>query len=212
MSPTDAANPLWSDVTLAVLAGGEGQRMGRPKGSLKIEGRPILRYLLERFQFPRPTYLITAPGREHPEGCEEFDLEWVDPVAGQGPLRGVLTALEHLTTSRLIVTTVDMPGIGHPQLEHLLSSAADASMVGWMYVRANHPGLPERIEPFPMLLGASSADAIRTYWEQGRRSVAGLLSLRGFARVEAPSEWEPQAWVNLNSPADLEAFLRGTSD
>ena len=91
MPPTE---PELTDVTLAVLAGGEGTRMGFAKGELNIDGRPILSHLLERFAWPGWTLLVTAPGREHPSGWEGFTREVSDPEAGQGPLRGVLTALE----------------------------------------------------------------------------------------------------------------------
>src|SRR5438552_17571218 len=80
--------------TRAILAGGEGSRMGKPKALLEINGRPILAYLLEQFAWPGPTLLVTAPGREKPPGHELFSREVVDPVAGEGPLRGILTALE----------------------------------------------------------------------------------------------------------------------
>jgi molybdopterin-guanine dinucleotide biosynthesis protein A len=71
--------------TLAVLAGGEGRRMGGPKGVLALDGRPILERLLDRLDWPGPTLLVTAPGREHPPGWRRFTNEVTDPVAGEGP-------------------------------------------------------------------------------------------------------------------------------
>ena len=68
-------------------------------------------YLLDRLAWPGPLWLITGPGREHPAGWQRFDREMVKSVAGLGPLRGVLTALEHLDGPELIVTTIDMPAI-----------------------------------------------------------------------------------------------------
>src|SRR6195952_3674281 len=97
--------------TLAVLAGGESTRMGEPKAALRVGGKPILQYLIERFAWPGPTLLVTAPGRERPPGWERFDREVPDPVAGAGPLRGVMTALEAIKTPFVAVVTVDMPGI-----------------------------------------------------------------------------------------------------
>ncbi|MDB5911273.1 MAG: hypothetical protein JWP34_5390, partial [Massilia sp.] len=80
------------DVTLAILAGGEGSRMGKAKGLLRVgpePGQPILGYLLNRLAWRGPTMLVTAPGRDHPPGWEQFDRELIDPEAGGGPLRGV---------------------------------------------------------------------------------------------------------------------------
>src|SRR5690349_21350151 len=108
------------DVTLAILAGGEGARMGMPKGGLHIGAEPILAYLLRQIAWEGPTLLVTAPGRERPRGWELFDREVVDPVAGQGPLRGVLTALEQASSDVVAVATVDMPGVGGEQILWLL--------------------------------------------------------------------------------------------
>src|SRR5256885_5263746 len=111
---TDRTDP--ERVTLALLAGGKGSRMGGPKGSLEVRGEPILEYLLDRFAWRGETMLVTAPGIARPRGAERFDREVVDPVAGLGPLRGVLTALENATTEIVVVATVDMPGVGREQL------------------------------------------------------------------------------------------------
>src|SRR5438105_10503881 len=109
-----------SKCTLAILAGGDGSRMRKPKGLLDVRGQPILGYLLDRMRWPGPTMLVTAPGRQRPPGWERFGCEVVDPVAGQGPLRGVLTALESTRTETIVVATVDMPEIGLAQLEWLV--------------------------------------------------------------------------------------------
>jgi hypothetical protein len=66
--------------TLAVVAGGEGRRMGRPKGHLTLDGRPIPERLMNRLAWAGPTLLVTAPGREHPPGCRLFTKEATDPV------------------------------------------------------------------------------------------------------------------------------------
>ena len=47
--------------------------------------------------------LVTAPGIARPRGAERFDREVVDPVAGLGPLRGLMTALENASTDIVVV-------------------------------------------------------------------------------------------------------------
>src|SRR5437879_5099730 len=98
--------------------------MGRPKGLLKFGGRPILEFLLERWNWPGPTLLVTGPGKQHPPGFERFTREVIDAVGGQGPLRGVLTALEATTTDVVIVTTCDMPLVGIEQLRWFAAEIA----------------------------------------------------------------------------------------
>jgi molybdopterin-guanine dinucleotide biosynthesis protein A len=191
------------DVTLAILAGGAGSRMGMPKGKLHIGDEPILSYLLKRFAWEGPTMLVTAPGREGPPGWEKFDREVVDPIEGQGPLRGMLTALEHATSPLVAVATTDMPGIRGDDLRWLvrtLVAAPDA--IG---VMTAHDSM---IEPFPAIYRISAATVIRARIASNRLSVRDLTNEVGV--VTAPVAWErddPEVWTNLNRPDDLAAFL-----
>src|SRR5687768_6739433 len=108
------------NVTLAVLAGGDGSRMGRPKAELRVGDVPILRWLIDRWRWDGgPTLLITAPGRERPPGGEAFEREVSDAVGGQGPLRGVATALAAARTPIIVVATCDMPCVSAQQFRWL---------------------------------------------------------------------------------------------
>jgi molybdopterin-guanine dinucleotide biosynthesis protein A len=187
-----------NDVTLAILAGGEGSRMGKPKGELLVGGRPILQYLLDRFAWTGPTLLVTAPGREHPPGWGGFGAEVIDPVGGQGPLRGVLTALENATTDRVLITTIDMPGFDALHLRWIVDQSC---AMGTMLRRR------EQIEPFPSIFRTSAAQMIRSELDAGRLSVQTLSRQAAVQVLPAPAEWSEFAWTNLNRPDDFEAFV-----
>jgi molybdopterin-guanine dinucleotide biosynthesis protein A len=191
-------------VTLAVLAGGAGARMGGAKALLRVGGRPILEDLFDRFAWPGPTLLVTAPGRERPPGGERFGREVVDAQAGLGPLRGVLTALDHVATPLLVVTALDMPGLGRPQAEWLAARLHEAPDARGVMIRRG----VEQLEPLPLALRASARSAVQGRLAAGRRSVRGLASEAGFAVVTAP-DWPAGAWANLNTPADWQAFAAG---
>ena len=196
-----------NDTTLAILAGGEGSRMGRPKGELRVGEEPILAYLLRRFAWEGPTMLVTAPGREKPPGWELFGREVVDPVGGQGPLRGVLTALENATTLLVAVVTIDMPGIRGADLRWLVRTLdAVPKAIGIM---TTHDSM---IEPFPAVYATAAASVVRARIDAGRLSVRGLADEAGVVTV--PVEWDrddPEVWTNLNRPDDLAAFLKQRS-
>jgi molybdopterin-guanine dinucleotide biosynthesis protein A len=194
-------------VTLAILAGGEGARMGMPKGELRVGDEPILAYLLRQLAWEGPTMLVTAPGRERPPGRELFDREVVDPVVGQGPLRGVLTALENAGTPIVAVTTVDMPNVGGGDLRWLVARLEDApNAVGLMLRRG------AETEPFPGAYWTAAASAVRAQLDANRLSVRGLTGQAGFGTLPAPRDWdEREVWTNLNRPDDLAAFLKRRS-
>lgn len=190
------------NVTLAILAGGEGSRMGGPKGMLRVHGRPILHHLLDRLGWPGPTLLVTAPGREHPLGWERFDAEAVDPVRGQGPLRGILTALEGVRTDLLAVITVDMPGVISEQLIALINHLGDHPAIDAAHYRCG-----DSPEPFPSVLRSSAAVAVRRMLDTGRRSVHRLADEAHVAMLAPLPRWPASLWINLNEPADLAAYM-----
>ncbi len=194
------------DVTLAVLAGGEGSRMGFAKGLLKLGDQFILEYLADRLDWPGPTLLITAPGREHPPGAARFARELIDPVAGAGPLRGVLTALEQVSTPLLIATALDMPLVERAHLAWLAASLAQApDALGAMCARPVEGR--SQVEPFPCALRREAKRPVGEALAAGSASIYGLTKDARFVVVSAPVEWPPEMWTNLNRREDWEGFV-----
>jgi molybdopterin-guanine dinucleotide biosynthesis protein A len=195
-------------VTLAVLAGGAGTRMGMPKSALQINGIPILRYLLERFGWPGPLLLVSGPGNERPPAWELFDREVTDAVAGEGPLRGTLTALENASSELVALVSVDMPGMTREALDFLIEAmGGDARMLGTMFARKIQGSA--RVEPFPSVLRREARDIIARRLAAGDRAVHELTNER-IVTLAPPAEWGEEIWANLNRPADLEAFERSS--
>ena len=175
--------------------------MGRPKAELRIGGRFILEHLVDRWRLVVPTLLVTAPGRERPPGFDRFDREVRDPVTGEGPLRGVLTALESAETRIVVVATCDMPGVVAEQFMWLVERLSERDdLLGVMTRRG------ETIEPFPLAVRASARDRIRERYVEGLRSTYRLTEDPSFAALPAPSEWPASCWVNLNTQEDLDAL------
>lgn len=195
--------PDLSRITLAMLAGGAGTRMGRAKSLLSVDGRAILQYLHERVGWPGPTMLITSPGRERPPGADRFDIEVRDEVENQGPLRGVYTALTHATTSVVIVTGVDMVAIERDDLAWF--TAELAARPGAAGVMGSRNG---SIEPLPCALRPALAlGVVSDHLAAGRRSLHGLAK-SGEIKLAAADALPERVWLNLNTPADWERFCR----
>jgi molybdopterin-guanine dinucleotide biosynthesis protein A len=194
-----------ADITLAVLAGGRGTRMGLPKARLRIADKPILTLLLDRIRWPGPTMLVSAPGVVHPPGVERFDREVIDPIDGLGPLRGILTALENISTPTAAMITVDMPGVETPAIAWMAEELARSPNCLGVMCRVTTDGA-QRIEPFPSIFRAAAAPTIAMRLESGRRSVHELCSDQNFAALDAPQNWPTEMWMNLNTPADLATF------
>jgi molybdopterin-guanine dinucleotide biosynthesis protein A len=163
--------------------------------------------LLEQLAWPGPTLLVTAPGREHPPGAEAFDAEAVDAVAGEGPLRGVLTALEHATTERVVAVPVDMPDVSRGLLAWLaerVGGRPDAAAV--MIQRSDEKG-DRRIEPLPAAFRrAIAAPLVRAQLAQRMLALHELSRLPQDIIESCPRDCDDNAWTNLNVPADVAAW------
>lgn len=206
MGKQDASDGDFADVALAVLAGGEGTRMGRPKAWLTLSGKPILLALLERLDWPGPTLLVTASGRDHPPGWERFTREVSDPVAGEGPLRGLLTAFENSRSPFVVMTAVDMPLVRREQLAWLTTALrARPEVLGIMMVRNARSSEPQ-VEPFPSAFRAGAAPLVRARLAAGNKALHRLAEDESVLGLPAPSEWPAEVWTNLNRPQDLEAM------
>ena len=195
-----------SQVTLAILAGGAGQRMGRPKAWLALHDTPILTYLLDRLLWPGPRLLVTTPGLEHPPGWQAFDREVVDELSGRGPLQGVLTALEHSPRPVVVIATVDMLAMTAEPLRWLAGQLQTLrECLGLMLTRKD--GGIIRTEPFPLACRSEAAPVVRRRLQQQRSAVHTLAELPEFALVPALPSWPAELWTNLNTPEDFQRYL-----
>ncbi len=192
----------FSRVSLAILAGGRGHRMGMLKSRLTIQNRPILQYLLEQIDWPGPTLLITSSADPDPPGGARFGRRAADAVEGQGPLRGVLTALQNIDTAMAIILTIDMPLLRAPHLQFVIQALQRRGCDGLML-----RGPENQIEPFPLACQKSGAFHIQSRIDRGLLSVHSLTEDTRFAVESAPAGWDPSIWTNLNFPDDLQAFL-----
>jgi molybdopterin-guanine dinucleotide biosynthesis protein A len=189
--------------TLAVLAGGQSTRMGRNKAEITIGGRLILEHLLAEVAWPGPTLLVTAPGREHPPGWQRFDREVQDPVAGVGPLRGVMTALESANTDTVVVITVDMPNVRAHHLQSLLGILMARSKIAGV-MRSRVMDGREQVEPFPSAYRVAMAKPlVADRLASGARSVYGLSEAEAVVIAPTFDDWSDDVWLNLNRPEDV---------
>jgi molybdopterin-guanine dinucleotide biosynthesis protein A len=178
--------------------------MGAPKGNLELGGRPILLALHERWRWDGPTMLVTAPDSEHFRGAEQFMQRVRDAQGGQGPLRGILTALENATTPLIVVAAVDMPCIERAHLDWTVKQLLQRPECNGVLVSRDSESV-RQIEPFPSAYRRSPATigAVVAQLGDRRRSVRALLDRPGFCAIDSPPDWPERTWLNLNTPQDL---------
>lgn len=182
-----------------ILAGGRATRMGGgDKGLLALGERPILAHVVERLAPQVGPLALNANG--DPERFAAFGLPVLpDGVPGfAGPLAGVLAGLDwaHAEGAEAIVTAAaDTPFFPRDLAARLAAAAAAEGVPLAMAVTGGdrHPtfGL------WPVALRDDLGRALG----RGLRKVVAWTEPLGCARVEFA---DPDAFFNVNTPADLE--------
>lgn len=178
-----------AELTLAILAGGRGRRLGGvAKGLIRIQGRPVLERLLELRRLAAEVLLVA----DDPAPYAAFGLRAVPDVeAGRGAPGGVVSALLAATTPWVLIAACDMPFVTAHLAERLIAAAADAEVVA--YRREG------RLEP---LFGLYRA-ALGAGWRARLGEDRSLRAMAESARLVSLDADEPRLLDSLNTPDDL---------
>ena len=187
--------PELGDIQPVVLAGGKSRRFGRDKlrepwagerGGEWLIDRPIAAL---REVFGRRVWVV---GDCAPEVAARGDRHVPDAYPGQGPLGGVLTALER-SGLQVFVLGGDLPAIDARTLRSILDAAAEVPEVEAVLAAA--PGL----EPCVGLYRSGARAILRSALDRGELALHRALAERGVVKVPI----EPRAVRNVNTQDDL---------
>jgi molybdopterin-guanine dinucleotide biosynthesis protein A len=183
-------------VTGLILAGGQGRRMGNvDKGLQPLRGRPMVAWVLERLA-PQVTDVIVNANQNQAEyarlGCRVVG----DEIGGfAGPLAGLQAGLKANVHPFLVTVPCDSPFLPRDLVARL-----HAALI------ANHADLAvartgDQPHPVFSLVRETLAGHLTKFLEGGGRKIdAWYASLKV---VEVPFDDQPDAFSNINTPADL---------
>lgn len=178
-----------------VLVGGASTRMGRDKALIEIGGRPLALAAAEALGSVCDSVAFVGD----PERYKTLGLPVIsDRQRGAGPLSGIEAALGATCSEWNFIAACDMPALNASLLRDLAAAASlDAAV----------PQYPDgRIEPlcavYHRRCHAVAADALAT----GIRRISDFIAR---LRVRYVQVTDPQPFLNLNTPEDLEKYRRG---
>ncbi|MFQ5610837.1 MAG: molybdenum cofactor guanylyltransferase [Anaerolineae bacterium] len=183
--------------SIAILAGGQSQRMGQDKALLEVGGKPLLQREIERLRaLTNDLFLVT----NNPDKYRAFGLPMVgDIYPGNAALGGIYTAVCRARHNYVFVVACDMPFLNVALIGHLFTLAG------------NHDAIVPRVQPHPETLHAIYSRACAGPIE--RRILAGQLKVIGFfedVRLRYVERGEIAAFdpdfhsfVNVNTPEAL---------
>ena len=200
------------DLRAYVLAGGASSRFGRDKALVRFGTTPLLLEILELAKSCTPKIAVVA-GAQRYAGLEGH-LEIIeDRWPGEGPLGGIITALQHTTATDSaaewnLILSCDMPFLTAEWLEFLVARARASAPETQVIL----PHSAHGPEPLCACYRTSAADPLKNVFDLGIRKVTQALKQ---VRTEVLDEsvWKRfdsagRLFWNMNTPADFDEAQR----
>ena len=124
-----------------------------------------------------------------------------DRYPGEGPLGGILTALEHTTADWNLIVACDLPEVTAGLLKHLMDTAESLDCDALL---PHGPG--GRPEPLCAVYRLGAREAIAAQFEAGVRKVMLAVQELNVRHLEVP---EVLSFQNVNTPQDWARYAAG---
>jgi molybdopterin-guanine dinucleotide biosynthesis protein A len=183
-----------TDITAAILAGGEGRRVdGRDKGLLPLAGELLIARVVAALRGQVHAILICT--NRHAGEYAAFGGVVADATADfRGPLAGIASALAHCSTPWLLTVPVDGPDLPGD----LACRLHAAALIAKADLAVAHDGA--HLQPMFALYRAHLAESAAQALE---RDLPAWRWQEQLGAAQADFSDAPQAFLNLNT---LDAF------
>jgi molybdopterin-guanine dinucleotide biosynthesis protein A len=181
-----------------VLSGGFSTRMGRDKGSLDWEGRPLVFHQAAKLQQLVPEVYISCRHEQARDYSGAFPL-LPDSLPSGGPMSGLLSAMRQRPELAWLVLAVDMPLLQVAHLQWLLDRR-DPGAIATVFRQAD--GI---IQPLVGVWAPAAAPLLEKAFAEGKFSLRRLLERSNAHILDAPADVD---LANINT-LDNHAGLAG---
>jgi molybdopterin-guanine dinucleotide biosynthesis protein A len=201
-----------ADVRGYVLAGGASSRFGRDKALVRIGEAPLLLQIVKLAQTCTAGVTVVAGAQKYGDLGRELKII-EDRWPSEGPLGGIITALEHAAATYPecrwnLILSCDMPFLTREWLQFLVdrARAIDAETQVILPHSTHGP------EPLCACYRTDAAGALKSVFDRGVRKVTEALK-QVRTEVLDESTWKRfdsagRLFWNMNTPADFEEAQR----
>ena len=186
-------------ISAVILAGGQAKRMGGvDKGLQPLQGKPLFQFIYDRLHSQVEHISVNANRNQAIYAVAGLPV-FGDNIEGfQGPLSGILTALERSETDFVLFVPCDSPFFPDNLLEKLKSAVVFRG-VSIAYV---HDG--EREHPTFCLMACGLKDKLAAYLASGERRMLQFMRQNGAVSVDFSEN--KAAFTNINTLDELQQF------
>ena len=190
--------PYRSDMSLALLAGGQSSRMGEDKAFAQFQDGTLLEWMRDRTAslFPHVFVVTKDPSRFHDLGLPVVN----DALEDGGSAVGVYTATLASPTERVLCLACDMPFVS----SRLLWDLADKSE-GFDVFVPRHGGY---MQPLCAVYSKATLNAYLAFIRSGGRRIFDIYPdlNTGYLEMDDGRYGDPEKlFVNVNTPEELAA-------
>ena len=187
------------DITVVILAGGKGRRMGgQDKGLVNYKNHSLVQHVIDAISLQTSQIVINA--NRNVDEYATFGYPVIEDTLTdfQGPLAGFVATMSSVTTDYILTLPCDGPVItenyvtkmlqGLNQTEAELAIASDGS----------------RMQPVYALIPVNLKNSLNQYLASGERKIDCWYQQHDFTLVEF--EADSEFFTNINTPQDLKKY------
>jgi len=187
-------------VSGVVLAGGLARRMGQQdKGLIPFNNQPLVCYALAAMA-PLVDELLISANRNQ-ESYRQFGFRVIEDGNEyfNGPLAGILAALQSTSSPTLLISPCDSPLIKTEDLKRLLTALTEDVEIAVAFDG-------ERLHPVFAALKTKLQADLKQYLDTGERKLQKWFSQHKLVQVDFSDR--PEIFANINTLEELQALTR----
>lgn len=184
-------------VSAAILAGGQSRRMGTDKSFILLDGKPLIRHVIDQLEpLAIPMIIIT----NQPEKYTQFSLPlFKDAIPDKGSLGGLYSAVSYSQADYTLCVACDMPFLNTNLLRFLIEQRQGFD--------ATVPRIGEHPEGLHAVYHKNCLPFMQKQVEQQRLKITEFLAQIEVNWVDEaaiyPFDPQMKSFINLNSPNDF---------
>ncbi|MEE1156692.1 MAG: molybdenum cofactor guanylyltransferase [Methanobrevibacter sp.] len=197
-----------------ILCGGQSRRMGRDKGSLIIKDKPMIKYILSTLNNEIDEVIIVLNDVERIDKYKKFidskDYNYTlkfaeDKIKNKGPISGILTGLENISTDYAIVFPCDNPFVTKNTIQTLFNEISENVQAVVPY--HDEKNKLKTSEPLHSIYNKNIIPTIKDLISKDSLHIKGVIEKieTKFVLIDNKKILKKE-FRNLNRPKDLKIF------
>ncbi|MBE6490878.1 MAG: molybdenum cofactor guanylyltransferase [Methanobrevibacter sp.] len=194
-----------------ILCGGQSRRMGRDKGSMIIQDKPMIKHILSTLNHEINEVVIVLNNQERIDRYSKFinptdytyTIKFVeDEIKNKGPMPGIMTGLSHISGKYALILPCDSPYVSKNYITTIFSQIDEKYQAVVPY--HDEENKLKTSEPLHSIYDKSVIPVIENLVSEDVLHIKGLIEKidTKFVLIDN-KKIEKKEFRNLNRPSDV---------